>query len=122
MKNAADYLNLVRSLIVAHPVIARLAIIREESQGVVGLLRYRLFLKNGDMLETFQRFAVGDEVVSVSKYSFQWQDDAGTLRFRWDNAPHHPEIETHPHHLHTGDGQTLPPRANHYSRYSGKTE
>lgn len=22
---------------------------------------------------------------------------------RWDNAPHHPEIETFPHHIHEGD-------------------
>ena len=22
---------------------------------------------------------------------------------RYDNAPHHPEIETHPHHKHVGD-------------------
>jgi hypothetical protein len=25
-----------------------------------------------------------------------------TLVFRYDNAPHHPEVATHPHHKHTG--------------------
>lgn len=34
-------------------------------------------------------------------YSFHWQDKEGTLIARWDNAPHHPEIGTYPHHIHT---------------------
>lgn len=34
-------------------------------------------------------------------YSFHWQDEEGKLIARWDNAPHHPGIETYPHHIHT---------------------
>jgi hypothetical protein len=34
-------------------------------------------------------------------YSFHWQDEEGELIIRWDNAPHHQEIETYPHHKHT---------------------
>lgn len=36
------------------------------------------------------------------KYSFHWQDSTGNLLIRWDNAPHWPEIDTHPHHKHIG--------------------
>jgi hypothetical protein len=37
-----------------------------------------------------------------SKYSYHWQTRTGELLLRWDNAPYHPEISTHPHHKHAG--------------------
>jgi hypothetical protein len=40
--------------------------------------------------------------VEIIKYSFYWQTENRELIKRWDNAPHHPEISTHPHHLHDG--------------------
>ncbi|MCS3863283.1 hypothetical protein GGP86_003079 [Salinibacter ruber] len=36
-------------------------------------------------------------------YSFHWQDESNQLRIRWDNAPNHGHISTHPHHKHVGD-------------------
>ena len=37
---------------------------------------------------------------SFRKYSFHWQKIDETLIIRWDNAPHYPQISTHPHHKH----------------------
>lgn len=37
-------------------------------------------------------------------YSYHWQDPSEQLIIRWDNAPHHPDILTHPHHKHTPIG------------------
>ena len=34
------------------------------------------------------------------KYAYHWQNKEGLLRCRWDNAPHWPDITTHPHHKH----------------------
>ncbi len=36
-------------------------------------------------------------------YKYQYQRADGTLIFRYDNAPHHPEIVTYPDHLHVGE-------------------
>ena len=33
-------------------------------------------------------------------YSFHLQKNDGKVIARWDNAPHHKEIHTHPHHKH----------------------
>jgi len=33
----------------------------------------------------------------------------GKRAFRYDNAPHHPEIATHPHHKHIGKQDRLMP-------------
>ena len=34
----------------------------------------------------------------------------GQLIIRWDNAPHHKQIQTYPHHKHLGE--------SHYERYT----
>lgn len=36
----------------------------------------------------------------VSQYSYYWLDDENKLIIGWDNAPHHSEISTYPHHKH----------------------
>ena len=39
-------------------------------------------------------------------YSFHWQNNNSELIVRWDNAPHHKNISTFPHHKHS-DGEIL---------------
>lgn len=41
------------------------------------------------------------------KYAFQWMNADGSLRVRWDNAPHHPHITTYPHHKRVGDEASI---------------
>ena len=41
-------------------------------------------------------------------YSYHWQDESDRLRIRWDNAPHHGHIPTHPHHKRTSDDVIRP--------------
>ena len=102
MRNAADYLLHVKSLIVANPQVAQWTVVREEAQGDSGLFRYKLVLRGGSLLELFERFEVLQGNIQVIKYSFHWQHATGELIRRWDNAPHHPELHTAPHHLHDG--------------------
>ena len=40
-------------------------------------------------------------------YSYHWQTKEGKLIIRWDNAPHHKNIPTYPHHKHI-KGDVLP--------------
>ena len=58
VKDAADYLTYIKALIVAKPQVVRCTVIREEAQGNMGLLRYRLTIRDGGMLEMFERFQV----------------------------------------------------------------
>ena len=37
------------------------------------------------------------------KYRFHLQTSDGKMIVRWDNAPHHPEVKTHPDHMHVGE-------------------
>ncbi len=40
-------------------------------------------------------------------YSYHWQKENGELIIRWDNSPHHKNIETYPHHKHIGNSVQL---------------
>jgi len=98
VKNADDYLAWIKSVIALCPEVVNLTILREEAQTDKGLWRYRLILKDGSFLEMFEFFKIASGQVEIIKYSFHWQTKNRELIKRWDNAPHHPEIETYPHH------------------------
>ena len=109
MKDAADYLAYIKALIVANSQVLRWTVIREETQGDMGLFRYRLALRDTSLLEMFECFQVLEGRVQVAKYSFHWQDAAGQLLKRWDNAAHHPELSTNPDHVHDGAEDNVRP-------------
>lgn len=55
----------------------------------------------------FERFQIVNEKLLVTKYRFHWQDAAARLLKRWDNAAHHPQVSTHPHHVHDGSEENV---------------
>lgn len=112
MKNATEYLGRVKALILVNPSIVHWETVREEAEGDIGLFRYRLQLHDDSLLEVLERFEVAEGDVNVTKYSFHWQDSDGRLRMRWDNAPHHPELPTHPDHLHVARDASVRPHAS----------
>ena len=67
MKDAADYLAYIKALIVANPQVLRWTVAREETQGDMGLFRYRLTLRNTSLLEMFERFQVVEGRVHVAQ-------------------------------------------------------
>ena len=62
---------------------------------------YRLKIQITDHSILFVREYV-DETERI--YAFHWQDENNELILRWDNAPHHQQIATFPHHKHTPEG------------------
>jgi len=49
--------------------------------------------------------ATGHKIVP-DKYRFQYMDNTNHIIFRYDNAPHHQELATFPHHKHVPDKVT----------------
>ena len=73
-----------------------------------GLLRCRVVFWDASYLDIY-------EVVSTElgypvrlSYAYTYLRE-GQRVFRYDNAPHHPEIVTHPHHKHIGPEDRLAP-------------
>ncbi|OYT38821.1 MAG: hypothetical protein B6U86_06000 [Candidatus Altiarchaeales archaeon ex4484_43] len=51
------------------------------------------------MLEFLEMITI-DKKMERPKYRFHYQDNEGRLIVRWDNAKHHPEVNTYPDHKH----------------------
>jgi hypothetical protein len=97
-----EYFSDIKSSLNIYPVIASYSVAEEFAKELEGYIRIKASLINGDLFELFI-YATIEVELRVQKYSFHWQSKKGKLKKRWDNSPHHREIKTFPHHLHTGD-------------------
>jgi hypothetical protein len=80
------------------PLVRDLQVIELVEEESVQFLRVRAQIIDGSLLYVRESFFPGH-----SKYSYHWQTQTGEMLLRWDNAPHHPEIPTHPDHRHEGE-------------------
>lgn len=71
-----------------------------------GLVRCRIFFYDDSYLDLYE--VVSTELGYPVKihYSYQYVRN-GERIFRYDNAPHHPEISSFPHHKHIGTTDML---------------
>lgn len=58
-----------------------------------------LMLNGGNELHIAE-YVITEPHIQRLKYRYHLQSATKELLIRWDNAPHHPEIKTHPHHTH----------------------
>jgi hypothetical protein len=64
-----------------------------------GYIRGTLTFIDGSELKLLEYAKISNGQATALRYRFQWQTK-GELITRWNNAPHHPEGETFPHHKH----------------------
>lgn len=64
----------------------------------IEVLRAKVILSDGSNLHLSEVWIDGQ----LCRYAYYWLDERNTLIRGWDNAPHHPEIPTRPHHQHIG--------------------
>jgi hypothetical protein len=70
-------------------------------------LRVILYLKDGTNLRVAEQWA--GKV--LKRYSYYWLNPANELKVGWDNAPHHTQMESFPHHKHVGRQKNMQPSA-----------
>jgi hypothetical protein len=70
-------------------------------------LRLILYLRDGSNLRVAEQWD-GDRLV---RYSYYWLTAENNLKIGWDNAPHHKQFETYPHHCHVEKQNNLQPSA-----------
>ncbi len=69
-----------------------------------GFIGGKIVFENSHSLEFAE--VVNLERAGKVKYRYQYMDAEQNLIFRYDNAPHHPEVRSFPHHKHTLGGVT----------------
>ena len=101
-----EYLQRLDELLSTSPWVADVEVVRRSVRDTelekTLHYRYRVGLADGGLVEMTERVLEAQGTLQVTTYRHHWQDPSGRLVQRWDNAPHHPEIETFPHHLHDG--------------------
>ncbi len=75
-----------------------------------GTIRGRLKFHDGSLLDFGEVLVSQNRRIVKLRYAYHYQDASGNLLFRYDNAPHYPNIPTHPHHKHVGS-TVVPARA-----------
>ena len=105
------YMNDLDVLISAAASIVDIDIIRRDIRDTglekTALFRYRIKLIDESLIEITERILEERGGLTTTKYRYHWQTGSGKLIKRWDNAPHHPEIDTFPDHLHDGSEENV---------------
>ena len=74
-------------------------VVRYEQEEGAYMLHIDAHLIDGSLLKVRDYLFFNGE----RKYSYHWMNADKTLRRRWDNAPHWPDVATFPHHVHVAD-------------------
>jgi hypothetical protein len=98
----STYLDDMEQAFLLSPIVRFLRVREREERLQEGFIRIRAVLSNGDLLEALECVVATPDALQTLTYRIHWQQGAGRLRRRWDNAPHHKEVSTCPHHVHVG--------------------
>ena len=96
--NALERIAVLRDL--ASEIIAEIELFSTSNPN---LIRLRANLINSDKLHISEAW---DEETLI-RYAYYWLKQNDELRIGWDNAPHHPEASTHPHHKHVAAQESI---------------
>jgi len=108
--NPTEYLIVIKTTIVANPIIASHQITRQRSSNYDAYIRVIASFIDDSRLEIMEyaRITVEDDM-ELTRYSYHWMDSDNNLLIRWDNAEHYPDLPNFPHHLHDGDEKNVVP-------------
>ena len=96
------YLYRLYDTIISRGYIEIESLVIDDQAGQRSTIEGRLLFHNGSFLEFDEAILVRNQQIVKIRYAYHYQDSAGELIFRYDNAPHHPNILTYPHHKHIG--------------------
>ncbi len=102
------FLKLESLIYTCHIVKKVLSIETEVVDSNRGWFKAKL-LVNDHELRIFEYVDIKVEKVQLLKYGYHLQTRSGSLIIRWDNAWHHREIKTFPHHVHIKDEKNVQP-------------
>jgi hypothetical protein len=109
MPGVAGYLKKVREVIDSTPYVLSRSLEFEDRGGIALILRGKLVFDDLSELHIREYALFLGKAVKIA-YSYHYQDKKANLIFRYDNAEHHPEVETYPHHKHIPEGSPISSR------------
>jgi hypothetical protein len=96
------YLHRLYDTIISRGYIEVEQIIFDNRSNQRGTIRGKLKFHDGSLLDFGEVIILQNRHIVKLRYAYHYQDALGEKVFRYDNAPHHPTVSTHPHHKHVG--------------------
>jgi hypothetical protein len=103
-----DYFEDIILFLNENPYIDSFEIIKKKVTSTDGYIRLRAKVINNDLLEISIYCQKKKASIEVIDYRYHWQNEEGVLKRRWDNCPHHKDIENFPFHVHLNDNTVKP--------------
>ncbi|MGI9862253.1 DUF6516 family protein [Moorella naiadis] len=92
-----EYFDFLKKIASTFAFTKDLRVVKEVTGINRGFIRFVIQFLDGSELHVFEHVNIN---LHKTDYAYHWQDANYNLIARWDNAAHHPEIKTHPHHYH----------------------
>lgn len=87
----------IKSIFRDRPFVLEIEALSEEKRKAIFLRNCKVILSNFSTLYIKEIWKDNQ----LLKYSYFWFTANDTLILGWDNAPHHPKVNSFPHHKHT---------------------
>lgn len=94
-----EYFKSLESLLSSFTIIKSYSINKKIYNSKQGYICGKIFLENDNILDFVE--VKNTDKISKIKYRYQYMDSGTNLLFRYDNAPHYPQLKSFPHHKHT---------------------
>lgn len=102
-----DYFLEIQHLIKSSIFVENVDVEYEVKSRNIGLVHGVLGLIDGSTLQFMELISIKGDRITRLKYRFHLMNANNEMVFRYDNAPHHPEIASYPHHKHI-KGEEVP--------------
>ena len=96
------YLNRLYDSVISRGYVEVERLNFDELPGRQGIIEGQLLFPGGSLLDFDEVVLVRSGQLTKLRYAYHYQSEAGELIFRYDNAPHYPNMTTYPHHKHVG--------------------
>ena len=100
MQQIIDYFLEVQSYVKGLDIVETADIEYEVKARNLGIIHGMISFIDGSTLYFMELAHIRGEEINRLKYRFHWMDTNAEMTFRYDNAPHHAEVGTYPHHKH----------------------
>ncbi len=114
--NAKEYYRQIARLVSETPAIADSEITFREIDENECYIKAILRFGSGYSLHVAEYVTLQDETIARVKYRYELLDTSQHHVWRWDNAPHHREVETFPFHQHDTQDRVTSSRAVSFSQ------
>lgn len=100
MLQLQQYLTNIKVTLTSSSIVKGFRINKERLIDTTLYLDIDAELKDGSKLSIVEYVVFEENNLKKIKYKYHWQSNKTNRFLRWDNIPHHREIDSFPHHKH----------------------